>query len=234
MIYRLIKSGIIAMALAGGFASSAFASDGVFDFLDPCIGAREQFSDQRTKVFEQIATQVSNTDTATATTEYRADWLTAKKTALRPIFDQQVKPLLADLGVTDFDAAYGKWFDFQIAQLSPEQLQALQDQSFRVDLKAFWIGKQKSTAAEIDKQHDELSKSCKMDVGNQALRVAIIGAMKPITFMVDNWKSGEHGGFINQVIKTPTGIDVVDAVKCPIRGCSSESVPNKVLKALGF
>ncbi len=227
---NILRSSVAAIGFIIVVSSAAFANNGVFDHLDPCIAARDQFSEQRATTFKALDQQVTDADKASATPQYRTLWIDSKKQALRPLFDSEVKPVLQSMGVTDFDIAYAKWFNIQIAQLTPEQLQEVQDKNFRLELKSFWVGRRINTATEIDKQHAELSKSCKMDVGNQALRVAMIGALKPITVTIDNWKSAEGKGFIAQVIKTGTGgIDPVDIVKCPIRGCSDKSVVNQVL-----
>jgi hypothetical protein len=228
----------IFMTAIGGVAlllsSSANASNAVFDFLDPCIEARDQFSDQRDQILTQLNRQIANAETAKSTEEYRKLWLASKKEALRAVFDRDLKPVLEAAGVKDIDPAYEKWFELQITQLSPEQLAALQDSNFRFELKRYLMNERGKTSDALETERAKLANACKMDVGNQALRVAIIGALKPFTFVAGNWKAAEKDGFIAQVIAAPTGINPVDAVKCPIRGCSSESVVNKVLKGLGL
>jgi hypothetical protein len=231
---------LLSSVLAGALGSSVFvqpgsASNGVFDFLDPCIEARDQFADRRDDAFRQLDTLIVNSDKAEATDGYRSEWLKAKKDLLRKYFDSELKPTLQAMRVTDFDTAYSAWFDLQIAQLTPQQLKKLQDANFRFELKKELIQRRAQTSADVANAEGELSRSCKMDVGNQALRVAILGAMRPFTFVAGNWKAAEKDGFIAQVIQAPTGINVPDAVfRCPIRGCSDHSVVNQALKALGF
>ena len=58
--------------------------------------------------------------------------------------------------------------------------------------------------------------------------------MKPLTFVGGNWTSAEKHRFIAQVTEAPRGIDPIDAVQCPVRGCSDKSVVNQTLRALGF
>jgi len=220
--------------MTAAIPSVALASNGVFDFLDPCIEARDQFSGQRDQIVGQLNQQVANADTAKSTDEYRKLWMASKKEALRANFDREVKPVLEAAGVKDFDAAYSRWFELQLAQVTPEQLASLQDSNFRFELKKYWVSQREKTSTALEQEHAKLSKTCKMDVGNQALRVAVIAAMKPFTFVAGNWKAAEKDGFLAQVIAAPTGINPVDAVRCPIRGCSSESVVNKTLRGLGL
>ena len=97
-----------------------------------------------------------------------------------------------------------------------------------VELKQYLVDQRVKASSDLEAAHAEHANSCKMDVGNQALRVAIIGALKPFTFVAGNWKAAGKDGFIAQIIAAP------DLVKCPIRGCSPKSVVNQVLKGLGF
>jgi len=231
-VMKLMVSG--AALAAAMSAVPAHASNGVFDFIDPCIEAHDQFSAGRDASFTDLDSRLANVDKAATTEAYRVAWLADKKVDLRKVFDRDVQPTLAALGMTDFEVAYSKWFDLTIAQVPPEHLKSLQDSSFQMSLKDALLKSKAKTAEEMSNAERELSKSCKMDVGNQALRVAILGAMKPITFVAGNWKSAEKDGFIAQVIAAPTGVNVVDAVRCPVRGCSDHSVVNQVLKGLGF
>jgi len=231
-IWKLAVS--VAALTAANAAVPAHASDGVFDFLDPCIEAHDQFSAARDAAFQDLDTRVANVDKTSTPDAYRAAWVADKKVTLRAYFDSQVKPTLSAMGVTDFDKAYTRWFDLTLTQISPDQMKGLQDSNFQIALKAALLKQKAKTADEIANGERELSKSCKMDVGNQALRVALLGAMKPFTFVVGNWKSAEKDGFLAQVVAAPTGINPVDAVRCPIRGCSDKSVVNQALHALGF
>jgi hypothetical protein len=230
-----MKLAILGFLASSSLPSMASASEGVLDFVDPCIEAHDQFNDQRDQILGQLNQQLANVDAAKSTDEYRKLWMESKKKALRPYFDANVKPVLESAGVKDFDQAYNKWFELQLGQLTPDQLASLQDANFRLELKAFLLDRRGKTAAALEEQHQELSKSCKMDVGNQVLRVALLGALKPITLIGDSWKSAEKDGFLAQLISAGTGgINPVDVFRCPIRGCSSESVFNKTMRQWGI
>jgi hypothetical protein len=234
-ILKLAAASLLAAAMIP--SSTAFASDGVFDFLDPCIAAHDQFNDQRDAILRELNQKIGAADTAKSTDEYRKLWVASKKVALRPIFDRTEKPLLDAAGVKApeaIEAAYAKWFEGVLGELTPDQLSSLQHTNFRFEIKANLIAQRQKNSAELDAEKAKLSSTCKMDVGNQALRVAIIGALKPLTFVAGNWKAAEKDGFIAQVIAAPTGINPVDAVRCPVRGCSDKSVVNQVLRGLGL
>jgi len=47
---RSLKTSLSALAITAALSSSALASGGAFDFLDPCIKTRDDFSGQRQAV----------------------------------------------------------------------------------------------------------------------------------------------------------------------------------------
>ena len=109
-ILKLAAAGLL---VAAAIPSMAFASNGVFDFLDPCIGAHDQFNAQRDGILRELDQKIAAADTAKSTDEYRKLWMASKKAALRPMFDQMEKPILQAAGVKDpqaIEAAYAKWF----------------------------------------------------------------------------------------------------------------------------
>src|SRR4051794_35259294 len=107
-VWKLITAILV---VAATIPSAARANQGVFDFLDPCIAARDQFRDYRESVLRDLDRDRATVDKATATDEFRKAWLETKKKQLRPVFDSDVKPLLLKLGVNekDLDASYTKW-----------------------------------------------------------------------------------------------------------------------------
>jgi hypothetical protein len=234
---KILNLAAASLLAAAAIPSTAFASNGVLDFIDPCIEAHDQFNDQRDGILRELNQKIADADTAKSNDEYRKLWIESKKKALRAVFDQNEKPVPDAAGVKDpqaVEAAYAKWFEGVLGQLTPEQLSSLQDSNFRFELKEYLTAQRQKGSAELEAEKAKLSSACKMDVGNQALRVALIGALKPLTFVAGNWKAAEKDGVVAQVIAAPTGINPVDAVRCPVRGCSDKSVVNQALKVLGF
>lgn len=215
---------LLVMIVSG--SPGALANKGVFDFVDPCIAEHDRFNDARDETWRDVHVKLADLDHAKASAEYRKQWMDKKRAALRKYFDEAIKPAVEAAGGKDMDAAYARFFDKVMESITPEKVAELQDANFRLEARRYL---EHSASSQVDEGEKKLSESCKMDVGNQVLRVAVIAALKPFTFVAGNWTAAEKDGFVAQLIAAPTGINIVDAVKCPIRGCSSESVVNRVL-----
>jgi hypothetical protein len=212
---NLLKTGISVLALTLVLASNANASDGVFDALDPCIKAHDNFRDERAGIVQQLDRSVNDADHANAPAEYRAAWMKAKKAQLRPTFDALVAPDLKDNGTQDkdLDQAYDRWFNRRMAQMSSEDLDKLVTANFHQELKQVRLGQRAKTQAELQSAEDELGKSCKMDVGNQVLRVALDAALAPIGMVSRNLEiAKKESGELAKPLALGTGISV-DAIQ---------------------
>jgi hypothetical protein len=171
--------GAATLAVLAGLSTPALASNGLFDFVDPCIQARDSFSEQRTNMLSQLNQAVVDADHQPAPAAYRDLWLQAMKEKLRPKFDELVAPSLRDAGVTNMDDAYGKWFTNLISKMGQDDVTKLVDANFHQELRGLRLSQQTQGIAQLQAAQGDLDHSCKMDVGNQALRVTLGAVMAP-------------------------------------------------------
>lgn len=206
---NLLKTSISALALGVVLTSSANAGGGVFDALDPCIKARDNFRDERAGIVQQLDRSVNDAEHVAAPTEYRVAWMKAKKAQLRPTFDALVAPELKVNGVQDMDRSYDAWFDRQMGQMSSEDLGKLVTANFHQELKQVRLEQRVKTQAELQSAQDELDKSCKMDVGNQALRGTLTVVLAPIGMISRNLEVAKNErGEIDKVVAATTGVSI--------------------------
>jgi hypothetical protein len=194
------------------FASSASASNGVFDKLDPCVEQVDTFRDQRDAYLRTLNRAVADADSAALTPEYRDAWMKAKRSALRETFDALVAPALKEARVDDVDAEYPKWFDAQLAKVGAENLDKIITVNFRRELKEVRIQQRGAGTAEVESAKQTLDKECKMDVGNQALRGIITTVLGPIAMVGRNLEIAKReSGELAKPLAATTGISV-DAI----------------------
>lgn len=199
-----------ALTFSFGAALPAIAGNGVFNFLDPCVEARDDFRDQRFAILAAYDTSISDADSAEVTAEYTDAWTAAKKKQLRPIFDADVAPTLMSMGVEDVDKAYGIWFEKALSQFG-DQLDHIVTANFRKELKEVRIEEKATTKAELERQKNELHAECKMDVGNQVLRGAITAAVAPIDIVKGNFESAKReANVVTQTVRATTGVSLRD------------------------
>ena len=190
-------------------SSPVLASGGVFDALDPCIGARDAFRAERAAVIQNADQALARIPAIIPTPEYRKVWLATKKTDLRKTFDETVAPALTDAGVTDLGRAYEGWFAKQLARLSPEQLEQLITAHFREDLKELGLKQRARDNADLQEKQADLDKSCKMDVANQTLRGTLTVVLAPVEAVSRNLEIAKReSGVIAQGLAATTGISV--------------------------
>jgi hypothetical protein len=203
-----------ALALATLSASPALAG-GAFDFLDPCIKARSEFADQRQQVRAKYGNIESSIATMVADAGFRNAWMDAKRKQARPIFDEQVAPLLAKLKVTAMDEAFDAWFTDMIGTIPPAELDELINTTYRVLAKEELAASRSKTESDFDEAKSELDGSCKKDVGSQVLRVALA----PVSWIGGNFESAKNEkNVITQVFKAVTGISPKDIAQSGILG----------------
>jgi hypothetical protein len=209
---KLLFASVLGLATLG--ATPVFAA-GAFDFLDPCIKARNEFFDQRQQVREKYAAANVSVDGMTYTPEFKNAWIKAKREQARPIFDKEVAPVLARYKVTEMDAAFNAWFDDMLGSIAPADLDSIINITFRQLAKEEIAQYQAKTESDYDKAKGELDSSCKKDVGSQVLRVATA----PIGWIGGNFEAAkdEHN-LVTQVFKAVTGISPKDIAKYGILG----------------
>ncbi|GAB4520265.1 MAG: hypothetical protein Tsb0019_21160 [Roseibium sp.] len=207
----MIKKTVIAALIAGSTMVTSASAQGLFDFLDPCIEARNDFHDTRQNIMADLNRSVADVDTATPSREYRDAWFAAKRKEMRPVFDEHVAPTLAEYGVTDLDAAFASWFDRVMAQLDQGELDQAITANFRHELRSFRLKERDLTAAEFARQSDELGSACRMDAGNQALRVVLTTAMAPVDIVLGNIKAAEReANVVTGAVRATTGVSLRD------------------------
>ena len=204
----------MALGLATISTSPAFAA-GAFDFLDPCIKLRDQFADQRQQVRTKFANLEGSIPTMVADEAFRDAWIKAKREQARPLFDKEVAPKLAKYGLKDMDQAFDAWFKDMIASVDGQDLQNLINETYRMLASEELARFRSQTEVEFDQAKSDLDSSCKKDVGNQVLRVALA----PIGWIGNNFEAAkdEHN-IVTQVFRAVTGISPKDIARQGILG----------------
>jgi hypothetical protein len=211
MIMKIATKLLIAF-LAAVIATPVLAGSGAGDKLDPCIEQVDKFQEERSSYLQQLDKEVIDADTAAVTPKYREAWMKAKRFQLRESFDTFVAPMLKDAGVPNIDAAYDPWFDKQLENIGAANVDKLVAVSFHQELKKLRIKQRASGEDEIASEKEKLDKSCKMDFGNQALRVVLTAALAPINRDLRNLDLAKReSGVGGKIIAATTGISI-DAI----------------------
>ena len=154
----------LALSLVTLGATPAFAA-GAFDFLDPCIKARNEFSDQRQQIREKYAAVNASVGSMTYTPEFKVAWIKAKREQARPIFDMEVAPALARYKVTDMDAAFDAWFNDMLGSIAPDDLDSIINITFR-QLRLFLALAETGTGwDQLDEGDHSMAKSMPQRIG---------------------------------------------------------------------
>jgi hypothetical protein len=208
------KSGLLALGISIALSSSALAG-GAFDFLDPCIRARNEFSDQRSAVRARVAQAEATIATMKATPEFKVAWEKQKRLDSRPYFDSEIGPKLQKMGAVDMDKAFNMWFDDMLASVAPEELNDIIDQNYRELAKQEIAEIRAKNETDFESAKSDLDASCKRDVGSQVLRVTLA----PLGWIDGNFKAAkdEHN-VVTQVFHAVTGISAKDIAKYGLLG----------------
>ena len=219
---HLATAALVAASIA---ASVQTANAG--NFLDPCIDMHNEFRGQKHAILAAYDADLAKVDGMIATAAFRDIWLREKKADMRPYFDKNVAPVAKQLGQTDMNAAFESWFAVEIEKAGGDNLI---NAHFREDLKRVLTEERAGSSADLARQQRELNDACKMDTGNQALRVAsklvVEGIAAPISVPVGIVKgidanikgAARESGEIDKVIKGTTGISVKDIKKHGVFG----------------
>ena len=209
---KILLASALGLASLGG--TPAFAA-GAFDFLDPCIKAQSDFSEQRQQMHEKFVAASASIDTMNYTPDFRDAWIKAKRKQARPIFDEQVAPVLTKYNVTDMDGAFDAWFNDMIASIAPADLDALINTTFRVMAKTEVARSKAQTEQEYNIAKSDLDGLCKSDVGNQVIRIAAA----PIGWIGGNFEAAkDESNLVTQVFKAVSGISPKDIAEHGILG----------------
>jgi hypothetical protein len=193
----------VALVLVAVTASAPARAQGALDFLDSCIKARSDFAEQRQAYFAKLNVTESSVDTLTATPEFREAWLEEVRKQARALFDEKVAPALREMGVTDMEKGFGKWFELELAAIKPEDLDKRITDDFRSLAKQELRQIRTKSNAEFDKGQAELGDACKSDVGSQALRLALA----PVGWVAGNFEAAKNEkNIVTQVFRAVTGV----------------------------
>jgi hypothetical protein len=201
-----------ALVLLPGTASA----QGLFDFLDPCIGARNDYWKARNGILTKVDTKLAGVATAQPTKEFSDYWWTEKRVALRTFFDANIVPVLEGAGIKEqkmLDAAFETWLEKQIHGAGGhEAMNKLVAEEYRRVLGLALLKQKGETVAALDKQRDELYSSCPQDVANQMFRGLITVTVAPIGIVTQNLEIAKReSGDLAKVLAGTTGISV-DAI----------------------
>jgi hypothetical protein len=86
---------------------------GLFDFLDPCIAAKEDYWAERNSIISTIEREKSAVESESATPEFRDYWWKEKKKLLREYFDENMGDIVKASG-GNADRAFEIWLAIQI------------------------------------------------------------------------------------------------------------------------
>jgi len=209
---------------------SLAGAQGLFDFLDPCIGARNDYWQARSQILSQIDTKLASVANAEPTEQFKAFWWNEKRTLMRKYFDDNISAILRTAGVKDgktMDAAFETWLENQIHSAGGhEAMDKLASQEYRRVLKLALDKQKGETIAELDKQRGELYSACPQDVANQMFRGLVTVTVAPVGLMTRNIEIAQReSGAVAKVLAGTTGISV-DAIvqnKSPLGGENSEA-----------
>ncbi len=174
-LYKLagLMTAVAAVLAAATLASSPVQAGGVLDPLDKCIEARKVFAEQRATAFNNLRAAEEAVDTLTPPPEFKELWLMDARKRSLPTFKEKVAPKLQKMGLTDMEQAFAAWFEMELAELKPADLEKLITSDYRAISKEELLDAHKEVTLEFEKPQKELDSTCKMDVGNQALRFAL-------------------------------------------------------------
>lgn len=206
----------ILISIWPGFASA----QGVFDFLDPCIAAKDDYWEAREEIITQIDTRVGNIDTEPANTEFIVWWWSEKEKVLRKAFDDMFSDVVKDSG-GDVEVAYKNWLTKIIEEAGGAE--KIKEDVIDIEYRRVRTIKAQQEAGavveELDKTKNDLYDSCPEDVANQVFRGTIAIVAAPIGWVSENFKSAkEESGAISQATKAVLGISADDIAKQGVLG----------------
>ena len=226
-----------AMALALLVASGALpaqASNGVFDFADPCVAVIDSYHDGRDAAMAELAQDATAVSTAQPTPEYRAAWLDATKTRLRSDFDANEAPGLRAMGVPDMNKAYDVWFQQKVDEAGPAAIDKLVSANLRGELNDLYQAHRAAQLGQLSQDKKEVDRACKSGFGDQALRVTLNAALAPVRIVGGNLEGAKREPtVIGKAVRVTTGISLTDIGKHGLLG-GHNSEANKVKRFLGL
>lgn len=204
---------------------SAANSAGVFDFLDPCIAAKNDYWDARNGVMESLAREKSLVSTEVAPSEFRDFWWAEKKKLLRKYFDENFGSVVK-AGGGNADRAFEVWLATEIKkQGGMAAVDPLIQKEFRNTKTLLLEKKQGATQAKLDEAKGKLYSGCPQDVGNQVFRGAVTILTAPVDVMKGNFDAaGRESGDVDKLLRAITGVSVKDIKSHGVCGGSNSEM----------
>jgi hypothetical protein len=223
-----LRKALLPALLIGAYGTSQ--AEGALDFVDPCIHAREQFDHAKSAILAQFdAARTESQGVQVMPNDIEGQWWGEIRIKMREQFDDTIAPSLRAEGAAPSDAAFERWLQTQIAAAGgKEKVDAMLIEKYRSALGDAVAKKQAEIDGQLKSQQSDLDGSCKMDVGNQALRVTLNTVMTPVAIVGRNLEGAKNEpGVLNQVVHATTGISLPDIIKYGPAG-DPHSVVNEV------
>jgi hypothetical protein len=204
----------------------AARAQGLLDFLDPCIGAKQTYWQEHGSLVQNFNFQQEAISSTSPTNNFRAWWWNEKRNSLIPYFDREIFPILSRAGATNKGAAFGVWMDKQVNNAGGhDKLEALMTTEFR-RLRTLVLLQQRGEIFEqMDETRRQLYGSCPQDIASQVFRgvQVVIGA--PVGAINRNIEMARReSGVIAQGIAVTTGVSMEDIQdRGPLGGDNSEA-----------
>jgi hypothetical protein len=211
-------------------AGSAHA-EGAFDFVDPCIHVRQEFDHAKSATHGNLQAALTQAGVVTEVPpEVKDQWWADLRVKAWEYFDSKVAPQMKTDGVEPTQEAFELWLKTDIAAAGgKEKFNAILLDKYRTSLSEAIQAKRTEVNKQVAEQQSDLDSKCKMDVGNQALRVTLSAVTLPIAIVNRNLEGAkQESGFGNQVIHATTGISIPDILKYGPAGG-----PNSVVNDVG-
>lgn len=212
----MIKRATPYAALVAVFYCIVFSSDpsygkGLFDFLDPCIAAKNDYWAARNNIMSDIEKQKSAVKSQKAPVEFRDFWWKEKRKLLQDYFDANLGDVIR-AGGGNYKKAFEIWLAKQVeAQGGMKAIDPIIESEFK-KTKTLLLDRQKgATQAKLDETKQKLYDGCPQDVGNQVFRGGVVILTAPVNIVRGNFDAaGRESGDIAKVLRAITGVSESD------------------------
>ena len=215
-------------AVASILLTTQAHASGELDFLDDCIGVREDVKDHHKELASLLAAEEGKIGEVEFSPEFETYWLKSNKEALRVLYYEA----LGNAGMVASDEQKGVLFDVWYENTATEELKAEIQSSFEATQRAVLDEDRVAVNKIVDEDKDALDKNCKMDFGNQALRASLKIVLAPVDLVGRNFElSKNEKTALSKATMATTGISTDDIAKHGLLGGSgsdARKVANKI------
>ncbi|GGZ75669.1 hypothetical protein [Paraglaciecola chathamensis] len=222
--------------------SNAVNAKGLFDDLDYCIEAKNEFNHYRQSMINTIQWQIRNPNLADLPPPFRTAWWEEKKAIMFNEFRSKYENIIAGSGGNTY-VAFTNWLQ-QEGIPSNGGTPAL-EQAMRAEYERLYLVEKNrllgATRVQLERQKDELYGQCRPDVASQLVRASTkilndsinIAKRSPVLRTIHNNLRGSEreSGLGAKVIRGTSGISVRD-IKEHGPGGGPNSEVNKAGRAI--